>query len=138
MRIECLVQVVGLRISFNSAAPPGQSPVHVFPNGMLVLAAQSQIDGQIKNEGVVRYEMPAPLGTFVAGGVVRSCSDEDPNICFHTDANFVERRGDPTYSIILDMLPQPCGERGPELELACLFLCIHIGGRAARVHFAFA
>ena len=36
--------------------------------GTLLLSGQSRIQGRIANEGVVRYELPAPLGTYVPGG----------------------------------------------------------------------
>ena len=75
---------------------------------MLTLSGRSRVVGviEVADGGTVRYELPAPLGTFVPGGVVRACA-EDGGACVDEAAAFVEL-GPPTRS---HQLPQPCLKR---------------------------
>ena len=61
------------------AQPDGRSSasLQVSSAGALTLSSHARIFGPIHNLGVVRFQLPAPLGTFVSGGYLRSCDEED-------------------------------------------------------------
>ena len=101
--ISCLVRLINLHMSVAQA-------VRVRTHGTLVLSGQARIDGELDVQGVVRYEMPAPLGTFVPTGIVRQCSEVQ---CADGATAVVELSGPSS-------LPQPCmpGYIGNSTELA--------------------
>ena len=107
--------------SSTSTSPSTPAAIRVDPGGTLTLAGGAQIDGLLENRGVVRYELPAPLGTHVSGGAVRSCTEE-AGLCGNDGAatSLVELRGSPTAPEVVSGLPQPCpaGYLGSSADLA--------------------
>lgn len=97
LEIACLVRLVNVQLNTNSH-------LRVTAEGTLMLVGEARIKGEVEIIGPVRYEMPAPLGTFVPAGVPHNCSELEAGLCSHGDATFVELAAP---NVIHD-LPQLC------------------------------
>ena len=72
--------------------------VHVQLGGQLLMFGRSEFNGELESRGLIRYQLPAPLGTYVPGGVF--------------DASIVELLNDASATssplLLSSGLPLPC------------------------------
>ena len=99
--ISCPVRLVRLNVSIELGA------LRVPPDGSLTLAGASVLAGTLENSGLVRYELPAPLGTYLPGGTMRSC-DTATEPCEYGATRLLELRGSTSEPSVTYRLPLPC------------------------------